>query len=101
MVSLISQISSIGIFPELIPSPPLVPLPPPVVESQEKGGANMDVSLINDLNRFFDVFNARTEESLRRNLPSESANIASMAVSDEVKLLRESILARLEDHLNR
>ena len=76
-------------------------LPPPVVESQEKGGANMDVSLINDLNRFFDVFNARTEESLRRNLPSESANIASMAVSDEVKLLRESILARLEDHLNR
>ena len=72
-----------------------------VIESQEKGGANMDVSLINDLNRFFDVFNARTEESLRRNLPSESANIASMAVSDEVKLLRESILARLEDHLNR
>ena len=72
-----------------------------MVESQEKGGANMDVSLINDLNRFFDVFNARTEESLRRNLPSESANIASMAVSDEVKLLREVVLFWIEEHLNR
>ena len=61
----------------------------------------MDFSLMDDLNHFFDVFNTRTENSLKKNLPPESADIASKAVSDEVKLLRESILARLEDHLNR
>ena len=85
----------------LIPSPPLVPLPPPVVESQEKGGANMDFSLMDDLNHFFDVFNTRTENSLKKNLPPESADIASKAVSEEVKLLREVVLFWIEEHLNR
>ncbi len=37
-----------------------------VIESQEKGGANMDFSLMDDLNHFFDVFNTRTENSLKR-----------------------------------
>lgn len=72
-----------------------------VIESQEKGGANMDFSLMDDLNHFFDVFNTRTENSLKKNLPPESADIASKAVSEEVKLLREVVLFWIEEHLNR
>ena len=45
----------------------------------------MDFSLMDDLNHFFDVFNTRTENSLKKNLPPESADIASKAVSEEVK----------------
>ena len=37
----------------------------------------MDFSLMDDLNHFFDVFNTRTENSLKKNLPPESADIAS------------------------
>ena len=31
----------------------------------------MDFSLMDDLNHFFDVFNTRTENSLKKNLPPE------------------------------
>ena len=72
-----------------------------MIESQEKGGANMAFSLMDDLNHFFDVFNTRTENSLKKNLPPESADIASKAVSEEVKLLREVVLFWIEEHLNR
>jgi len=47
------------------------------------------------------VFNTRTENSLKKNLPPESADIASKAVSEEVKLLREVVLFWIEEHLNR
>ena len=47
----------------------------------------MDFSLMDDLNHFFDVFNTRTENALRRNLPPESADIASMAASSVIFLL--------------
>ena len=56
----------------------------------------MDFSLMDDLNHFFDVFNTRTENSLKKNLPPESADIASKAVSEEVKLLREVVLFWIE-----
>ena len=56
----------------------------------------MDFSLMDDLNHFFDVLN-----SLKKNLPPESADIASKAVSEEVKLLREVVLFWIEEHLNR
>ena len=61
----------------------------------------MDFSLMDDLNHFFDVFNTRTKNSLKKNLPPESADIASKAVSEEVKLLREVVLFWIEEHLNR
>lgn len=61
----------------------------------------MDSRLQHDLNRFFSVYQNNISSTLHQKLPSPVANSLEDELTEELSLLRRSVLKRLAEEFNR